>query len=178
MWKLLRNPPPGYLMVVVVVVVLYWVNLAKPEQCFSEFASPYGSGLGWGTGKMCTRFGACKGSGSHVYTRKVNVKSGDAGAQRLVLHLLAHRVSMTKQLGLQQFLLDPAASPAPEQSTCSLHDGRRQLSLQVTTIVRVEVGMCRLSLVLLGSRVSLFHLTSCLYWSGFHQGDQTCRRCI
>lgn len=68
-------------MVVVVVVVLYWVNLAKPEQCFPESASPYGSGLGWGTGKMCTRFGACKGSSSHVYTRKVNVKSGDAGAQ-------------------------------------------------------------------------------------------------
>lgn len=55
----------------------------------------------------------------------------------LVTDLLAHLVSMTWQLSLQQLLLDPAVSPAPGQSACKLHDRGCQPFLQFTSIIRI-----------------------------------------
>ena len=73
-----KSSPEGYL-VVVVVIVVYCVNLAKMKLRFPESASLYGSGLGWGPGEMCMRFGRCNRSSSHIYTRKVSVKSSNVG---------------------------------------------------------------------------------------------------
>lgn len=71
-----KKPPPRYL----AVVVLCCVNLTKLEQCFPDSSPLYRPGLGWGTGEIRARLGRQKWSGSHVYTRKVTVKSGALAA--------------------------------------------------------------------------------------------------